>query len=107
MSTPTAAHSVSAMTALPPECARLNSRCPRAPSSMGLPFLPYENRTAAGEQPSRSASTRRSAIRRVLADRLGCSPAAVRFSYGRKGKRSEEHTSELQSHRDLVCRLLL
>src|SRR5436190_15275412 len=26
---------------------------------------------------------------------------------GRKGKRSEEHTSELQSHSDLVCRLLL
>src|SRR5438034_6628919 len=24
-----------------------------------------------------------------------------------KGKRSEEHTSELQSHSDLVCRLLL
>src|SRR5437773_8623260 len=24
-----------------------------------------------------------------------------------KGKRSEEHTSELQSHHDLVCRLLL
>src|SRR5207249_9789288 len=26
---------------------------------------------------------------------------------GRKGKRSEEHTSELQSRFDLVCRLLL
>src|SRR5438132_6471693 len=25
----------------------------------------------------------------------------------RKGSRSEEHTSELQSHSDLVCRLLL
>src|SRR5438132_5013659 len=25
----------------------------------------------------------------------------------RRGKRSEEHTSELQSHSDLVCRLLL
>jgi 4'-phosphopantetheinyl transferase len=28
----------------------------------------------------------RAALRRVLADRLGCSPAAVRFSYGRNGK---------------------
>src|SRR5213082_2508 len=28
----------------------------------------------------------RIALRRVLADRLGCSPAAVRFSYGRNGK---------------------
>src|SRR5438874_8947773 len=26
---------------------------------------------------------------------------------GQEGKRSEEHTSELQSRRDLVCRLLL
>src|SRR5438132_8735468 len=26
---------------------------------------------------------------------------------GRSGSRSEEHTSELQSHSDLVCRLLL
>src|SRR5260221_5157562 len=26
---------------------------------------------------------------------------------GKKKKRSEEHTSELQSHSDLVCRLLL
>src|SRR5438874_10250055 len=26
---------------------------------------------------------------------------------GYRGKRSEEHTSELQSRRDLVCRLLL
>src|SRR5260221_1555709 len=28
-------------------------------------------------------------------------------SQGRRGLRSEEHTSELQSHSDLVCRLLL
>jgi len=28
----------------------------------------------------------RAALRRVLADRLGCSPAAIRFSYGRNGK---------------------
>src|SRR5437588_3915209 len=29
------------------------------------------------------------------------------WSWGRWGSRSEEHTSELQSHSDLVCRLLL
>src|SRR5438132_4958416 len=29
------------------------------------------------------------------------------FSFVRGGYRSEEHTSELQSHSDLVCRLLL
>src|SRR5437773_4939364 len=28
-------------------------------------------------------------------------------NWGRWGPRSEEHTSELQSHHDLVCRLLL
>src|SRR5437667_4313607 len=28
-------------------------------------------------------------------------------SYARREDRSEEHTSELQSHHDLVCRLLL
>src|SRR6266576_6199408 len=33
-----------------------------------------------------------------------CSPCAAR---GRSSRRSEEHTSELQSRRDLVCRLLL
>src|SRR5260221_10129404 len=32
---------------------------------------------------------------------------ATIFHSSRDGKRSEEHTSELQSHSDLVCRLLL
>src|SRR5882672_6336710 len=32
---------------------------------------------------------------------------ALDFSASRKAPRSEEHTSELQSHSDLVCRLLL
>src|SRR5438034_2034229 len=31
----------------------------------------------------------------------------ARASRGSSGRRSEEHTSELQSHSDLVCRLLL
>src|SRR5438874_9442137 len=30
-----------------------------------------------------------------------------RYKYSRNSGRSEEHTSELQSRRDLVCRLLL
>src|SRR5438034_3549040 len=33
--------------------------------------------------------------------------ALILLSGGRTDKRSEEHTSELQSHSDLVCRLLL
>src|SRR5437667_11212379 len=32
---------------------------------------------------------------------------ARRARVSRRGKRSEEHTSELQSHHDIVCRLLL
>src|SRR6266498_2472606 len=32
---------------------------------------------------------------------------ALQFAMGRDGKRSEEHTSELQSRPHLVCRLLL
>src|SRR5437667_821522 len=34
-------------------------------------------------------------------------PAEKSHAAGRPAKRSEEHTSELQSHHDLVCRLLL
>src|SRR5438874_5520530 len=43
--------------------------------------------------------------------RAGPGPAAARGSFpappARPPRRSEEHTSELQSRRDLVCRLLL
>src|SRR5688572_32240664 len=35
------------------------------------------------------------------------SPARARRSHGSKNSRSEEHTSELQSQSNLVCRLLL
>src|SRR5438132_14388951 len=34
-------------------------------------------------------------------------PPGCRRGTGRAGSRSEEHTSELQSHSELVCRLLL
>src|SRR5436190_22846780 len=34
-------------------------------------------------------------------------PLRRAHQYGRNALRSEEHTSELQSHSDLVCRLLL
>src|SRR5438874_8551936 len=36
-----------------------------------------------------------------------CPPPHVNQAGGRASARSEEHTSELQSRRDLVCRLLL
>src|SRR5438874_7266315 len=41
------------------------------------------------------------------ATRKPAAPAARRRSSGDWPARSEEHTSELQSRRDLVCRLLL
>src|SRR5438874_5880203 len=46
---------------------------------------------------------------RVGAARDGRGPheAALPAPRGAGGRRSEEHTSELQSRRDLVCRLLL
>src|SRR5436190_8056959 len=47
--------------------------------------------------------SRRDATRSALKD--GGAPASFRTRWGRG--RSEEHTSELQSHSDLVCRLLL
>src|SRR5260221_258713 len=43
-----------------------------------------------------------------LADALGVQDVVgVQRGLGRLLQRSEEHTSELQSHSDLVCRLLL
>src|SRR5437588_4090572 len=52
--------------------------------------------------------------RYMLADRrefpcqvLDMSPGGMAIIGPVSGKRSEEHTSELQSHSDLVCRLLL
>src|SRR5205814_9287831 len=57
-----------------------------------------------GEQPIRSVSA---AVDRRLADRGPEEDVALcRFHFD-SGFRSEEHTSELQSLRHLVCRLLL
>src|SRR5260370_31975097 len=36
-----------------------------------------------------------------------CGDAGVKNKFARRRDRSEEHTSELQSHLNLVCRLLL
>src|SRR5476649_3086697 len=38
---------------------------------------------------------------------IGLPPRLVKGRHSLPGHRSEEHTSELQSHSDLVCRLLL
>src|SRR5437773_3800668 len=49
----------------------------------------------------RKPATPRSSQKRIAAN-MACSTRGLR-----QGRRSEEHTSELQSHHDLVCRLLL
>src|SRR5476649_3014380 len=44
----------------------------------------------------------------LFRSRTGCGCSPIRCSWTRAAcPRSEEHTSELQSHSDLVCRLLL
>src|SRR5438477_9683343 len=44
---------------------------------------------------------------RVLASPSRCSSSSASLITRFRGRRSEEHTSELQSHVNLVCRLLL
>src|SRR5438874_12924472 len=58
--------------------------------------LPISRRSAAGHHHARQRF--RESQRGVLLPRGGCESGPLR---------SEEHTSELQSRRDLVCRLLL
>src|SRR5438874_12677038 len=45
--------------------------------------------------------------RKFWAQQAGFSRLVGQPAHGRESHRSEEHTSELQSRRDLVCRLLL
>src|SRR5438874_9253442 len=49
----------------------------------------------------------RKKFKAVAEDRVRLDLAAWKVSAPTAGTRSEEHTSELQSRRDLVCRLLL
>src|SRR2546430_11944580 len=62
----------------------------------------------------RSSARDRRIVRRTLAQCRGVAPGVGRnrdrllvATRGRCGPRSEEHTSELQSQSNLVCRLLL
>src|SRR2546427_9568758 len=54
-------------------------------------------------------SARTGSDERRLAEQAAAvhSPVPARRRYGHPGSRSEEHTSELQSQSNLVCRLLL
>src|SRR5438034_11440695 len=53
-------------------------------------------------QSAQSRATHRDTPRRTISRTLSRNPGIARSR-----SRSEEHTSELQSHSDLVCRLLL
>src|SRR5438874_5254794 len=66
--------------------------------------LPICTRTPLAFRGTPSPTLPRSACPRVLPAPDG---ACLRVSVDPCGARSEEHTSELQSRRDLVCRLLL
>src|SRR5438034_6355889 len=70
------------------------------------PFVgPYRFEKGRKPRRSRSDSPRNAALRkRFPMARCALAHAPVNFS---PPPRSEEHTSELQSHSDLVCRLLL
>src|SRR5438034_7121478 len=60
--------------------------------------LPISSRTSAGADTSRSTRPNSARCSTACSAVIRCGGVAVR---------SEEHTSELQSHSELVCRLLL
>src|SRR5690349_23183040 len=75
----------------------------RPPRSTLFPYTTLFRSLCVAVQSERSAGSFRKYPARVR--RRGCKPH--RASSRRTPNRSEEHTSELQSRRDLVCRLLL
>src|SRR5690606_41586352 len=88
---------------LPPLLVLLIPRPPRSP------LFPYttlfrSSRPAWSTPAIRSCSCRR---RRAVRSAPPSSAAAATTTSGRTRARSEEHTSELQSRENLVCRLLL
>src|SRR5204862_6312176 len=64
--------------------------------------LPISN-----DQPCFKPPTTEGSAAGMTTYRSEVTPRAPRTRPARKRRRSEEHTSELQSRRDLVCRLLL
>src|SRR5438034_3964586 len=80
----------------------------RPPRSTLFPYTTlFRSSLAEREEISRDLAAGRSV--RAIARGIGRSPSTVCREVAANGgrERSEEHTSELQSHSDLVCRLLL
>src|SRR5207237_3183505 len=81
----------------------LHSFPTRRSSDLTLPVL---SRAVSTPVPFRTRTTSPRPRTKACADRAGASSCARKNSRS-KSIRSEEHTSELQSHLNLVCRLLL
>src|SRR5688572_31977946 len=91
---PTAIHSLSLHDALP-ICPRDALRGPAAPGARGAASGDRVGARDAARECGRPAAGR------------ACAPFFPRGAAWKKMVRSEEHTSELQSQSNLVCRLLL
>src|SRR5258705_8315994 len=90
----------------------------RPPRSTLFPYTTLFRSSWAGHAPLRTDAARRSERSCERETPSRCGPASAgrsdavefqhrRFSESSEVRRSEEHTSELQSLRHLVCRLLL
>src|SRR5438034_8204218 len=87
---------------------------PRDPKNIGCPTWPPRIVMASPLlTPAKTGATHTKLSQRIAriemlsADIAMMSPSVASSSRNSAGRRSEEHTSELQSHSDLVCRLLL
>src|SRR5438034_5139835 len=78
---------------------------PRPPSSPLFPYTTLFRSTSASKPSPRPISTTRNRTSGLATSEAGLT--AVEGVAVLLAPRSEEHTSELQSHSDLVCRLLL
>src|SRR5215211_561359 len=67
----------------------------------------YGKRTSPGRTAERAHVAARATDAGVPGATSPGPPPRIAFDVAARGSRSEEHTSELQSHSDLVCRLLL
>src|SRR5260221_5188303 len=84
----------------------------RPPRSTLFPYTTlfrsnYDTNAALTQIQSKVAQVRNDLPPEAEAPIIDLQTADSQFDDGRFGLRSEEHTSELQSHSDLVCRLLL
>src|SRR5260370_10996184 len=85
----------------------------RPPRSTLFPYTTLFRSSKRPPTPLHATATRAPAFEPSSLRRTSTRPRSITISAARRGfiarfcKRSEEHTSELQSHLNLVCRLLL